>query len=311
MKFRSNFDFQYPGSPLGYTSSIDLMGSCFTERIGTKLHQARFDVENGHFGTLFNPVSIFQLIEIALDDIPFSPELICEKDGSFVHYLSHSQINGAKPEDLLANLNSARSNLKKRLLAADKLVLTFGSAFAYRLISSGVLVANCHKQANGNFKKELLSVNFIVEQGIGVLSKLKELNPKLEIIITVSPVKHLRDGVVNNKLSKSILRLVCHELESAIKGVCYLPVLEWVEDDLRDYRFYGADLAHPNEMAEQYIWEQFLSSCFTVETIQQIGQVFRLNGKIAALSKTAIQKYEKEINTVNTWVARPFSLTEN
>ena len=305
LKFRSEFSYQHPGKLLTYKSPIGLMGSCFTDRMGQRLYDAHFDVEKGFFGTLFNPLSIFKLMEMAVGGEDFSQDLSCQKGEDWVHYLSHSKISSDQPEHLLNKLHEERDLLKASLIKSKHFFITLGSAYAYRHKASGQVVANCHKQPASQFNKELLDLNEQVAMGKNILQRCLELNPELEFVFTVSPVKHLRDGVVENKLSKSLLRLLCQELCS-MDRVHYLPVLEWVEEDLRDYRFYEQDLAHPNHQALDYIWEQLQESMFSTETKTQMQEVLSLKRKIEARGAASFSDIEQQrLKEFNTLLQRP------
>lgn len=278
-KFRSTFPYQYPHK-IAYDKRLALIGSCFTERIGERFKKANFLVDNSFFGTLFNPSSIFGLLSLALEDGAFYSDLICQKDNRFVHFLSHSTVDGNTPSEVMGALQKERVRLKGALEQSDFLFITLGSSYAYKHKESGVIVANCHKQKQSEFEKVLLPISTMMDEAKKALDLIFKTNNSIKVILTVSPVKHLRDGVIENKLSKSQLRVLCNEIQLAFKEVSYLPVLEWVEEDLRDYRFYERDLAHPNEMAEQYIWERVQEAILGEGLAETIGQVLNLKDKI-------------------------------
>ncbi|MGB0165247.1 MAG: GSCFA domain-containing protein [Luteibaculum sp.] len=197
---------------------------------------------------------------MALQQETFPENLIVERDNYLAHFFSHSKIKANTKEDLLELLAEERNKLLHLISKQGSLFITLGSMWAYQL-GNKTIVANCHKQDQQGFSKILLDEQKVFWQGEQVLQDLLFRFPKLQVVLTVSPVKHLKDGVIENKLSKALLRVLCHKWEKAFKSVHYLPVLEWVEEDLRDHQFYQSDKAHPNPLAEDYVWQQFSGHC--------------------------------------------------
>lgn len=247
-------------------SQILTLGSCFSENIGAKLETYKFQVLANPFGIIFNPLSIFTVLEKTLNYTNFEGSKIIQNQEIWAHYDVHSRLSDLSQEKLLNNLQKAQQNTFDWFAKIDKnpsenfLILTFGTAYIHRLKSSGEVVANCHKMPTHLFEKKLLSVSEI----IGNFEKIASLlfRKKLTIILTVSPVRHIKEGLSENSISKSILRVACHELSEKFSNIYYFPSYELVLDELRDYRFYTADLIHPNEIAITYIFEKFSESFF-------------------------------------------------
>lgn len=246
-------------------SSILLNGSCFTENIGNFLKNSGFETCINPFGIIYNPVSISNSLQNIIDK-----KLFTESDLYFTHekrYISfehHGRFSGNEISKVLNNINSEIRNAHIFLKNADCLIITLGTSWAYRHNDSNKIVANCHKVPNNKFSKELLSIETICENLKVALKKLKDFNKNLKIIFTVSPVKHLADGVVENQQSKATLILsVKKMLEEFPNNTFYFPAFEIVNDELRDYRFYENDHAHPTAAATEYVWERFVETCFT------------------------------------------------
>ncbi|MEQ9231951.1 MAG: GSCFA domain-containing protein, partial [Cyclobacteriaceae bacterium] len=255
--------FPIPASPIkiSLADSVVSMGSCFADSIGSKLSDHKFNILSNPFGTIYNPISLCDLFNDEINDSE-----IIENKGVYYHWQAHGEISALTKDDLLENLNSKRQNLKAALLKADWLIITLGSAFAYRLKSSQKIVANCHKVPQSEFTKELLSIEAMAESLSNAFQQLKTQNPSLNIIFTVSPVRHTRDGLVENNRSKARLMEVSRELSQSNDWITYFPAYEIMVDELRDYRFYAKDLVHPNEEAIDYIWKRFGETYFDPDT---------------------------------------------
>ena len=238
------------------------LGSCFAEVMGRQLHEAKLSVLNNPFGTIFNPVSIANLLEQSIDNQTIDENLFVNNQDVWFHYDVHSSFWGSTHEDCQSALQTQIIAVHGFLKTANLLIITLGTAFAYRHLATGKIVANCHKMPAHLFEKQLLTVSEIVESFQKLHEKLKIQRPKLKTILTVSPVRHTRDTLPLNQVSKATLRLACHELSQSLPNCGYFPSYEIMLDDLRDYRFYKPDLIHPNEIAEAHIFSQFAGSYF-------------------------------------------------
>lgn len=264
--FRTELTWPKADFEVSYRDHICAVGSCFAENMSGLLQQGGFSVEVNPFGILYNPVSIADTLQLQFGEQPFPEENLVQQGELWYSFLHHGRFAALSREELLdiiqAELAKARISAKK----CTKLMLTLGSSTVYEYRQSGKIVANCHKIPNNRFSKYRLTVSQCTDQLLPVLQLIKEKNPGIEIILSVSPVRHLREGFTENQLSKSTLLLCCEELQRQLSFVHYFPAYEIMMDDLRDYRFYHADMVHPNEVATAYIWEQFRDCFFSEET---------------------------------------------
>ena len=241
------------------------IGSCFADVLGRQLTDNKVAVRSNPFGTLFNPVSIAKLLLASLQSAGPDPDLYVERDGLWFHYDFHSSFWGRSRDELHARLTDLLTQTGDALRNANWLVLTLGTATVYRHLETGKVVANCQKMPGFLFEKYLYAYEHVQQTLTDLVKKLKRVNPGLQILLTVSPVRHTKDTLPLNQASKSILRAVSHELTVWNDQVHYFPAYEIMMDDLRDYRFYEADLIHPNAVAETYIFEKFAECAFDDE----------------------------------------------
>jgi lysophospholipase L1-like esterase len=279
MKLQTNISIiEQTDNLLDYHSKILLLGSCFSENIGNKLSYFKFQSKQNPFGILFHPKAIENLISRALKE-----ELYTEKELIFNnerwHCLdAHSSISAADKNVLLKNLNAALIHTKKQLKEATHVFITLGTSWVYRYLETNAIVANCHKIPQKEFSKDLLSVAEVsktLEQSIALL---KSINKTVSVTFTVSPVRHLKDGFIENTRSKAHLIAAIHTVINSENNTYYFPSYEIVMDELREYRFYKEDMLHPNTTAINYIWEKFVSSWFSREaqdTMQEVETVQR------------------------------------
>lgn len=250
---------------ISHTNHIMLLGSCFTEQIGQKLIQQKWRVMQNPNGIIFNPVSICKALDSYLSYKPAVEADLFEYNGMWGSWQYHTRFSATTSNEALLRINTERKNAAEFLNKADWLVLTLGSAFVYERKDTPAtnyenVVANCHKIPTDKFYKRLLTVEEVVNVFAKALSNLKQKYPDIYIIFTISPVRHLRDGFVENNRSKAVLINAVHELVNDTE-IFYFPSYELVIDDLRDYRFFAEDLAHPNYAATQYVWEKFVDAC--------------------------------------------------
>jgi hypothetical protein len=244
------------------------------------MSDAKFDCLINPFGTIFNPLSIEILLNSALIQNQFEENLICERDGLFFHYWSHSDLVADSKDKLIAQLTLQQIQTKVYLEQGTHLILTLGTAWVYELPKFGV-VANCHKQPSRHFSKRLLSLEEMESKLSALFENFSQILPHLKIILTLSPVRHIKDGVSENQLSKSLLRVLCTKLEKKYAAVSYFPAYEIMIDELRDYRFYKPDLIHPSEEAEGYIWKKWSDSHFSLETKAKIEEIRKVYLELA------------------------------
>jgi len=277
-----NFRLTFPVAPiepsLQYTDKLLLTGSCFAEEIGARLQQNKFNVNINPNGILFNPLSIAQSMQHYLDEKEYTEADLFLHEDLWHSWDHHSRFSGDSKEAVLNAINHSHKAASKRLQEADWLVITLGSAHAYALKENNRIVANCHKVPEQAFYKRLLTASEIIAALDNMMHRLFFRNRKVNILFTVSPVRYIRDGVVENNLSKAILLQAVHHLVNKFNRLFYFPAYELVIDDLRDYRFYKEDLVHPNELAINYVWEHFAASCISPEgqkILQQVTEITR------------------------------------
>lgn len=272
MQFHLGYTPPISDEKLEHQEKVLMIGSCFSENIFERLQEMKFNVNCNPFGIVFNPESICKTLHRVIDKDYFTVDDIFEKEDQFFSFEVHSSISSSSAKTFLNELNATIDQWHEHLKSAKFLIITFGSAFAYWHLKRKELVANCHKFPGSVFKKRLLaSTNIIDSYGV-LFHKLINFNPKIDVILTVSPVKHLRDGVVENNLSKANLITAVHQLIARFQCCRYFPAFELVNDDLRDYRFYEADMAHPNQLAINYVWDKFSGTYFSDET-KKLNQV--------------------------------------
>lgn len=266
MTFNLNHTPAKPDFEINHQQSLFLIGSCFSENIGQRLQRQQFNALSNPAGTLFNPLSIANYLKHSINAKPIPEEALIQRGGWYYSYLHHSSVNAATKDGLKNLLQQNQQQALEQLRHAHFLFITFGTAYYYHHKSLNFVVANCHKQPLATFEKKLMSVDEIVTEYLSLISLIKSINPEVKLIFTVSPVKHLRDGVVENNLSKAHLIISTHQLVQQVSNAYYFPAFELINDDLRDYRFYAADMAHPNEQAIDYVWEIFSDTYFSEGT---------------------------------------------
>lgn len=252
---------EYPFS-LSRSDRVFTVGSCFAQHMADRLLHYKFSCTSNSYGTLFHPISLLQNLTNALKRVDIDEDLFLERDDTVFHYSYHSSVWAESKNDLKKKLQELQLSVAKELKESKLLILTFGTAFLYKLVS-GKPVANCHKQPKDIFTKGLSSPEEILNVFHSFYTELKKQNPKVQILLTVSPVRHIRDGVHENNLSKSVLLLACDALQNTFEDLHYFPAYEIVMDELRDYRFYEKDRVHPNVEALAYVWDKFAEAILT------------------------------------------------
>lgn len=258
MKFRTEIE-PLRCRPIEADDTIVLLGSCFADNMGAKLEQHGFDVVRNPLGPLFNPMSVAAAIERALNNRRFDSSDLTERDGMWHALDAAARYCSDDADALTAALNRDFSSLSKALDGPCTLFVTLGTAYVYRLIETNRVVANCHKFPSSDFARERLSIESITETWKPLLERLDK--KEIRVVFTISPVRHVADGLHANNVSKSTLMLAVDSL-----GREYFPAYEIVCDDLRDYRFYATDLKHPSDAAVDYIYEKFAEAYFSPAT---------------------------------------------
>lgn len=281
MMFRTQIPIKKTLIPIDYDSKIMLIGSCFAKNIGDKLEYFKFQSNINPFGILFHPLAIEQLITNSINNKEYNEEDIFFLNERWHTYDAHSELSDVSDKKILSSLNEKIVITTKNLIQATHIVITLGTAWVYRLIETDRIVANCHKVPQKKFLKELLTPDEISESLAAMVSLVKNNNRKAEIIFTVSPVRHLKDGFAENSLSKANLISGIHQIIEPRDRTYYFPSYEIMMDDLRDYRFYKKDMLHPNETAIDYIWEQFKKSWIDEKEYQMMKEIDSIQNGLA------------------------------
>ncbi len=260
MEFVLPFQIQAYPFTISYRDKILLIGSCFSEEIGNKMKGLKLNVLQNPNGILYDPLSISEALASYIDNRPVEESEIFELNGLWHSWKHHSIFSGLNKEDVLSQINHSQSKAHLFLKEADLLIITLGTSYQYQLKKNNRPVANCHKAPSYFFKKKLLTIEETTFSLLEVLNKLKIFNPGLKIIFTISPVKHVKDGVIENNQSKARLIESAHTLIKKKDNIYYFPSYELVTDVLRDYRFYKSDLVHPNDTAINFVFEKFCDS---------------------------------------------------
>ena len=242
---------------------IYLSGSCFSDEIGELFVRSKFNTLSNPFGTIYNPHSIFNTLTANI-----RKEDVIENNGVFYHWSTHGEVSGLSKEEVVNKLMERLDKSQGHLAKSKWLIITFGTSWVYRYNKTNEVVANCHKIPNTSFDKELLPTDTIVEKFLQAKKALDQFNPEINIILTVSPVRHAKDGLAENNRSKAQLIEAAHQITAQFDRVSYFPSYEIVIDELRDYRFFKEDMVHPSSQAINYVWKRFADTYFDEETSQ-------------------------------------------
>ncbi|HEX9979705.1 MAG TPA: GSCFA domain-containing protein [Flavobacterium sp.] len=273
MNFRTAVPIKESVSKIGYESALLSLGSCFAVNIAEKLSYFGFQNVVNPSGILFQPCAISKFLSDALSAKEFTAEDIFYDRERWHCFDAHSDLSSPDQNGLLQKLNAAAAQTKIKVTEASHIIITLGTAWVYRNNSSGNLVANCHKVPQKEFTKELLSVEMITDSLRNIIAMITRANPSVQIIFTVSPVRHIKDGFTENQRSKSHLISALHSVIEHFSAAHYFPSYEIMMDELRDYRFYAEDMIHPNRVAIDYIWERFTDSWISPEAIPIMAEV--------------------------------------
>jgi GSCFA family len=278
-----NFHLEFSPKPFDtkivHQDKLFLIGSCFTENIGSKLKQHKFSVLENPNGILFNPVSIAKSITSYIENKQYTQADLFFQNEIWNSWEHHTRFSDVDVNVCLDRINESQHQAHQFLKTADWIFITLGSAFVYELESKQV-VANCHKVPTDKFNKKLLAVEDVLSVLDNVMHRIFMFNANAKIIFTISPVRHLRDGFVENNRSKAVLIQAVHHLVNKFNKLFYFPAYELVIDDLRDYRFYAEDMVHPNYAATNYVWDKLVDCCIDEKAIELMKQINEINAAI-------------------------------
>lgn len=280
MEFRSKINIPPSNISISHKEHLLAFGSCFSENIGRLLSENKFDINSNPFGILYNPKSISQALNRIIEGKAFSEnEIICHND--LYHSLwHHGDFSSVDKLICINRINNSFASATNSIKRANILIITFGTAYVFHAKDLNMIVGNCHKLPASSFNRYRLDIHSIVEDWNILISRLREINPNLKIIFTVSPIRHLKDGAHDNQLSKSILLLAIDQLIRDNEETSYFPSYEIVLDELRDYRFYNEDMTHPTPFAIKYIWQRFSETFFDEDTSQIIKEWAKINNAL-------------------------------
>ena len=295
MKFRTEIELRPYARRIDHTDRLLALGSCFAAEIGQRLADAKFRIAVNPSGVLFNPLSIVRTLRRYRDGRPVAKEELQQADGRWFHYDFHGSLTGESADEALARMNAAVAEGARALREASVVLLTLGTAWVYERTDTGEAVANCHRQPAQRFRRRRLRVGEVVAAIETALAD--ELKDK-HVLLSVSPVRHLSDGLAGNAASKAVLRLAAEELAERHARIDYFPAFEILCDDLRDYRFYDTDMCHPSATAVNYIYEAFSEVFFTPPTRELASKflkfVKRLRHRPLTADTEAIRKFTAE-----------------
>lgn len=278
MKFRTEYLVSDAPRNLSPERLILLAGSCFSDNIGARMQWAGWPAIANPCGVIYNPVSMALLFRLALMQRAFRREIISSsittRDIGYVSWFVSSKACGTTPEEAIEAACECIEHLEEGIEKADAIILTFGTSDVWLLADTDRAVGNCHKHPSSEFYRTRVPIEEIVAAWKEIIEALRERNPGVKIIFTVSPRRYLSDGFAENSRQKAVLILACEEL-AKIDGVYYFPAYEILNDDLRDYRFYASDLLHPSESAIEYIWEKFTETYLTPDGMKKLKEMER------------------------------------
>lgn len=309
MQFRTKIPILQSDFAIDYNSKIVSLGSCFAVNMADKLAYFKFQNSTNPFGILFHPLAIEKLVDFAVFGKQFSEQDVFFHNERWHCFDAHSDLSNANKDELITNLNSIVIATKLQLQTASHIIITYGTSWVYRNIETDVIVANCHKVQQASFSKEILSVETIQKSMQNTLDLIHTINPKATFIFTVSPVRHLKDGFVENQVSKANLVVAIYrqlQTEHCKLNTEYFPSYEIMMDELRDYRFYAEDMIHPSLVAIDYIWQRFSETTISyesqvimkeVETVQK-GLAHRSFNQNSESHKKFLDNLNQKIDTL-------------
>jgi hypothetical protein len=306
MQFTTKIPIEKYQNPITYDSKILALGSCFAENISEKFHYFKFQIETNPFGIIFNSVSIEKLVNRVVNKIEFTEKDIFFYNDLWHCYEVHSELSNPNKEKFLKILNDLISSTNQQLNSLTHIIITYGTSWVYRLRqtqseNSGV-VANCHKIPQKQFTKELLSIQTIEKSIQNTIELIQKVNPTCQFIFTISPVRHIKDGFVENSVSKSHLISAIYKIIqiSPLGARGLFPAYEIMMDELRDYRFYAPDMLHPNQVAIDYIWERFSDNYILDESQKVMEEIDSIQKSILHKSfNPNSERHQKFLDNLN------------
>lgn len=296
--FRTEAEIVPSKVKLEVNDTIVLIGSCFVEGVGQRLEEGLLPVMCNPYGTVYNPLAISKQIERIIHRQSCSDDELISESGRWHSKYAHSRLSANTQDEVKANISQATEQAARALANAKCLVITFGTAWIYRLIATGEVVANCHKLPANQFQRELLSVDDIVRQYDEIIKTIQQHNNSIRILFTVSPIRHLKETLHGNQISKATLLLAIDKLMTQHTCVEYFPSYEILLDDLRDYRFYADDMVHPSNVAVDYIYDLFAQNYLSSTTISFVNEAKKISQSLKHRNLGDEVAYQRFIATV-------------
>ncbi|MCZ7602414.1 MAG: GSCFA domain-containing protein [Melioribacteraceae bacterium] len=298
MKFRTEIQIEPSKRKIEHNDSIFTIGSCFAENVGEFFQKYKFKSMINPFGVLYNTASIKNAIEFTKNEKVFTIDDLVFHQSEWHSFYHHSDFSHHRSENVLQKVNNRLKEVCSFLENVNWFIISLGTSFVYRYIEKNIIVSNCHKIPQGNFQKEFLSVQENVSYLSELITLIREVNSNVSFVFTVSPVRHWRDGIHENQLSKSSLHLAVNEAVNNFDNVYYFPSYEILIDELRDYRFYAKDMFHPSEETIKYIWEKFNENYFSEDCQTLVGKIDKIiqasNHKIRNPKSDLTRNFAKE-----------------
>lgn len=305
MEFRTSVKTGENRGWLHHSDHVMLLGSCFSDNIGAKMHGALINTTVNPMGTLYNPMSIAHGVKRLIDCEPIAGQDLFMQSGVWNSYDFHSRYSLPDKQATIDRMNNSVEHGHHALHDAQLLTITLGTAIVYRLRSTGEIVSNCHKVPQHEFERKMASVNEMETALHEMLSQLHAFNPQLRVILTVSPIRHIADGLDTNSLSKASLRVAIHEVIAKHRDYCdYFPAFEIMLDDLRDYRFYTSDMVHPSEVAVEYIWQAFQATYLDDRSALAVARCERIHKRLQHRPMSANRETVERFNADTASVVR-------
>ncbi|MBP3737846.1 MAG: GSCFA domain-containing protein [Muribaculaceae bacterium] len=303
MEFRTTLRMGENQGLLHHSDRVVMMGSCFSDNIGAKMRHAMMQVTVNPFGTLYNPLSIASGISRLVTGTPIAGNTLFAQNGVWNSYAFHSRYSLADKQSTLDRMNDQIARAHGQLKSCHALVVTLGTAVVYRLKSTGQVVANCHKVPQHEFSRRMAAVDEMAQVLEQMVQEFHHFNSSAQVIFTVSPIRHIADGLDVNSLSKASLRVAVNEVVTAHPDfVAYFPSYEIMMDDLRDYRFYATDMVHPSEVAVEYIWQAFQATYFDDRSAQAIARCERVGKRLQhrpmSASREVVERFNADTQAV-------------
>ena len=316
MNFRTEIKPPENRLKLRHSDAVMLLGSCFSDNIGEKMREGMMQATVNPFGPIYNPLSIASSVKRIITGERIAGMTLFLQSGVWNSFAFHSRYSMSNKDDALDLMNSNIAQAHEALKSCRMVIITLGTAVVYRLLSTGEVVSNCHKVPQHEFSREMASVHEITQALNETVEALHGYNAELQIVFTISPIRHIADGLDTNSLSKATLRVAVNNVINAHKDYTeYFPAYEIVMDDLRDYRFYATDMVHPSDVAVEYIWQTFQATYLDDRAAQAVARCERVMKRIMhrpmSKNKEVVDRFNADTRVVVGNLVKEYPYIEN